>query len=191
MAEADQHIVNPRTGQEMTFVELSDELLRIDTINPPGAEREPRHVHPYQESGAEVMAGSLVFEVDGQESTLGVGDSISIPANTPHRFWVEGNEPAYFVQFFRPALQTASLFETFFVLAQQGKLNDKGFPGPMQLAVTVREFGAEIRPVRPPWFVLRALAALLGPLARRRGFRGRLLETDNPSPGTTTPGNSR
>ncbi len=174
MANVDQHIVNPRTGQEMTFIELSDELLRIDSINPPGPEREPLHVHPRQESGAEVIAGSLVFEVDGKESRLGVGDSISIPANTPHRFWAEGEEPAHSVQFFRPALDIASFFETFFALAQQGKLDKKGFPRPMQLALTVPEFGEEIRPVSPPWFVLRAFAALLGPFARRRGLRGRL-----------------
>jgi hypothetical protein len=38
----------------------------------------------------------------------------------------------------------------------------------------VPEFGDEIRPVSPPWPVLRAVAALLAPIARRRGYRPRL-----------------
>ena len=58
----------------MTFVEFRDELLRIDSVNPPTAEREPVHVHPKQESGAEVLSESLVFEVAGQQRRIGAGE---------------------------------------------------------------------------------------------------------------------
>jgi hypothetical protein len=72
MAYEGQQISNPRTGQRMTFVELREELLRIDSVNPNNAaEREPGHVHPKQESGAEVISGSLTFEVDGAQSRVG------------------------------------------------------------------------------------------------------------------------
>ncbi len=177
MAHKGQHIVNPRTGQEMTFVELTAELLRIESVNPSTSVREPLHVHPHQESGAEVSAGTLIFEVDGHESRLQAGDSIRVPANTPHRFWAEGDEPARSVQFFAPALDSAAFCETFFALAEQDKLDRKGMPSTLQLAVTVREFGEEIRPVTPPWWVLRTLSTVLGPVARWRGLRGRLTMT--------------
>jgi quercetin dioxygenase-like cupin family protein len=157
----------------MTFVELRDELLRVDSVNPPTAEREPVHVHPRQASGAEVVSGSLVFEVAGEQRRLGAGDEIRVPPNTPHRFWNEGTEEARSIQFFEPALDIASFFETMFALAQQGKLDRKGMPHPLQLAVMVPEFGDEIRPASPPWPVLRSLTALLGPLARMRGYAGR------------------
>ena len=121
MPHEGQEISNPRTGQRMTFVELRDELLRIDSVNPPTAEREPVHTHPQQESGAEVLSGSLVFEVAGEQRRLGAGETISVPANTPHRFWNDGNEEARSIQFFRPALDIASFFETMFALAQQDK----------------------------------------------------------------------
>jgi hypothetical protein len=170
-----QEIVNPRTGQRMTFIELNDELLRIDSVNPRNLdEREPGHVHPKQESGATVISGSLVFEVKGKERRVEPGESISIPPDTPHRFWNEGDEDAHSVQFFKPALDIASFFETFFALAQQGKLDAKGMPGTLQLAVMVPEFGDELRPLSPPWPVLRALTALLAPIARARGFSGRI-----------------
>ena len=174
MAHEGQQISNPRTGQRMTFVELRAELLRTDTVNPPSAEREPVHVHPKQESGAEVVSGSLVFEVAGERRRSGAGDTIRVPANTPHRFWNDGSEDARSIQFFRPALDIAAFFETLFTLAQQGKLDEKGMPRPLQLAVMVPEFGEEIRPVTPPWPILRVLTAILGPIARLRGYRGRL-----------------
>jgi len=175
MAHEGQQISNPRTGQKMTFVELREDLLRIDGINPNNsAEREPAHVHPNQESGAEVVSGNLVFEVDGKRRDVGPGESISIPPNTPHRFWNEGAEDAHSIQFFKPALDIASFFETFFALAQQGKLDAKGMPRPLQLAVMVPEFGDEIRPLSPPWPVLRGLTAILAPIGRARGYRGRI-----------------
>jgi quercetin dioxygenase-like cupin family protein len=174
MARAGQQISNPRTGQTMTFLETGEELLRIDTVNPPSDEREPLHVHPRQESGAELISGSLVFEVDGVQTKLAPGDSISIPANAPHRFWNDGDEDARSTGYFRPALATADFFETLFALAAADKLDAKGMPRPLQLAVMVPEFEEEIRPLSPPWPVLKAAAAVLAPLARARGYRARV-----------------
>lgn len=174
MARVGQQISNPRTGQKMTFLEMQADLLRIDTVNPVTDEREPLHVHPVQESGAELISGSLVFEVDGVERKLAPGDSISIPANAPHRFWNDGDQPAHWIGYFRPALATADFFETLFALAAAGKLDAKGMPRPLQLAAMVPEFENEIRPLSPPWPVLRAAAVVLAPLARARGYRARV-----------------
>lgn len=174
MARQGQQISNPRTGQVMTFLEMRDDLLRIDTVNPITDQREPLHVHPRQESGAELIAGSLVFEVDGVRRKLAPGDSISIPADTRHRFWNDGDEDAHAIQYFRPARATADFFETLFALAAADKLDAKGMPRPLQLAVMVPEFENEIRPVSPPWPVLRAVAVVLAPLARVRGYRARV-----------------
>jgi quercetin dioxygenase-like cupin family protein len=169
-----ERISNPRTGQSMTFIEVREDLLRIETVNPPSDDREPLHVHPCQESGAEVLSGSLVFEVDGTCTTLAPGESISIPANAPHRFWSGGNDDARAIQYFRPALAIGDFFETLFALAAADKLDARGMPRPLQLAVMVPEFGREIRPVGIPWPLLRSLALLLRPVARARGHRSRM-----------------
>ncbi len=174
MARGGQTIRNPRTGQVMTFVAMTPEELRISSVNLPGDSLEPVHIHPRQESGAEVISGHLVFEVDGKERRLGPGDSITIPPGTPHRFRAEGNEPANSEQFFRPALDIASFFETFFALAQRDELDSKGMPDLLQLAVMVPEFSDEIRTVSPPWFITRAVTSLLRPVARARGKQARL-----------------
>jgi hypothetical protein len=158
----------------MTFLEMREDLLRIDSVNPVSEEREPLHVHPRQESGVELLSGSLIFEVDGVQRKLAPGESISIAANVPHRFWNDGDQDARSIGYFRPALATAEFFETLFALAATDKLDAKGMPRPLQLAAMVPEFEDEIRPLTPPWPVLRAVAVVLGPIARARGYRARI-----------------
>jgi quercetin dioxygenase-like cupin family protein len=175
MARTGDEIVNPRTGQRMVFLETGRETggrsLRIDTFNPPTGVPEPEHVHPFQESGAQVLSGSLRFRVDGEERSVAAGDSITIPANTPHNFWNDGEAVAHAVQWFRPALKTDRFFESFFGLAQDGKLNAEGLPPLFQLAVMVPHFGDEIRLTKPPWILQRALLGALTPVGRMLGYR--------------------
>jgi mannose-6-phosphate isomerase-like protein (cupin superfamily) len=169
-----QTFVNARTGQRMTFVELRDETLRIDTVNPPAPVREPVHLHPRQESRAEVQSGALVFEIEGEQRTVGPGESVTIDAGVRHRFWNEGVGDAHAIQTFKPALDIASFFETFAALAAQGKLDAKGMPSPLQLAVMLPVFADEIRVPNPPWPLQRAFAAVAGPVARARGYQARI-----------------
>lgn len=175
MARAGDEIVNPRTGQRMVFLETASETngeqVRIDTYNPPTGVAEPEHVHPFQESGAEVISGSLRFRVGGQERLVKAGEIITITANTPHNFWNDGEEEAHFIQWFRPALKTDRFFETFFGLAQDGKLNDKGLPSLLQMAVSVPYFGDGGRLTSPPWAVQRVIFAVLAPVGKLLGFR--------------------
>jgi mannose-6-phosphate isomerase-like protein (cupin superfamily) len=165
-------IVNPRTGQQMTFVTDSPELLEIDSLSPPSKTPEPEHVHPLQESGCRVTAGVLRFQIAGEERIVAAGESITIPANTPHFFANDGPEDARAIGWFRPALNTRAFFETLFALAQDGKLDDKGMPSLLQIAVMIPVFAAAIRPTSPPWAVQRAASIVLGPAARARGYRG-------------------
>jgi quercetin dioxygenase-like cupin family protein len=158
----------------MTFISQSQDELRIDSINPPNGVREPRHVHPLQESGCEVLSGVLVWEVAGVRRSVAAGEAITVPANTPHSFWNEGPDDAHTIQFLRPALNAADFFATLFELACRDELDSRGVPKPLALATMVTEFGDTIRPVRPPWPVLRAVATALGPIAKARGYHAGL-----------------
>jgi hypothetical protein len=175
MAKAGDEIVNPRTGQRMIFLETGQETggqsLRIDSYNPPSPPLELEHVHPFQESGAEVISGSLRFRIGGEERSVKAGESITIPANTPHHFWNDGEEEAHSIQSFRPALKIDRFFELYFGLAQDGKLNEEGSPSFWQTAVMVPYFGDEIRTPNPPWALQRALFGLLAPVGRMLGHR--------------------
>lgn len=175
MAGTRDTIENPRTGQQMIFrrtaADTGGTLLQIETINPPHGPAEPEHVHPAQESSAEVLAGVLHFRVRGEVRVVRAGEKIVIPSNTPHNFWNAGAENARAIQEFRPALRTEHFFETYFALARAGKLNERGMPSLLQLAVLLPAFGDEMRPTNPPWPILRGISWLLGPIARARGYQ--------------------
>lgn len=186
MAHRGQEITNPRSGQRMVFLETAADtggaLLRIDTFNPPSETREPEHVHPRQESGLKLVSGSLRLKMAGEERSPAAGESITIPAGTPHHFWNDGEEAAHSVQWFRPALRTEAFFESYFALAQDGKLDQNGMPNLLQLALSTPAFGNEIRVTRPPWLAQRLFAALLSPVARRRGYTAEYRRSQSPSP---------
>jgi quercetin dioxygenase-like cupin family protein len=172
MTVVDREIHNPRTGQRMRFIdndEPAGTLLRIETVNPPTATAEPEHVHPLQESSARVISGTLRFSLAGREHRLGPGETISIPAGTPHFFLNDGSEDAVAIQEFRPALNTAELFTTLFGLAERGKIDARGMPSLWTLVRLGPRFADEIRATSPPWPVQRVAFFLLGPIARLRG----------------------
>lgn len=180
MVQADRQVFNPYSGQRMRFLQTAADtggaLLQIETTNPPGP-ADPEHVHPKQESSAQVLAGTLHFRIDGRDHIVRVGETIVIPVNTPHCFWNEDDDEAIAIQEFRPALRTEEFFQTYFKLALDGKLDKRGMPSILQLAVLVPEFGDEIRPKTPPWPLLCGIAWLLGPIARVRGYRSTYAST--------------
>jgi quercetin dioxygenase-like cupin family protein len=173
VGHTDEEIHNPRTGQRMRFRQTADEtagaLLRIESVNPPTGVAEPEHIHPHQESRAEVVAGTLCFVVEGEERRLASGEAITIPAGTAHYFVNDGEEDAVSIQEFRPALRTADFFRTLFDLAERGKLDESGMPSLLTLALIGPRFANEIRATNPPWPVQRVAFALLAPIARLSG----------------------
>jgi len=84
IGQGDQ-ITNPRTGQVMIFLKTSTETngepLQIECFSPHTLEREPEHIHPFQENSFEIISGSCIFRLDGKEQVVGPGQSINIPAN--------------------------------------------------------------------------------------------------------------
>ncbi len=175
MAHADEQIVNPRTGQAMIFHKTARDtdsaLLRVETINPPHGPAEPEHVHPEQESSAEVFAGTLHFSIRGETRIVRTGEKIVIPPGTPHYFWNEGEEEARAIQEFRPALAIEDFFRTYVGLARDGKLNARGMPNILQTAVLTRAYWREIRVTSPPTPVQRIFTTLVEPLGRLRGYQ--------------------
>ena len=118
-----------------------------------------------------MLEGALGIVVAGRERRLGPGDSEVVPPGTPHRIFPVGDEPVRAVFESRPALRSEQLLETLFALGRDGKVDAKGNPSPLQLAVIGREFAEEGRPTRPPAAVQRVLLPPLAALGRLRGYR--------------------
>lgn len=177
-------IVNVRTGQKMTFLETWAETngtqLKVDCVSPPTLEREKAHIHPYQENRFTVVKGSLHFTINGQKHLATVGDIISIPKKIPHSFYNDGETDAHYIQEFFPALKIDSLFETFFLLAKEGKLNKSGTPNIFRAALILLNFEKEIRLSQPNWVLQKFTFKLLAPIARLMGYKAVHEEAEDP-----------
>ena len=174
MARTGQTLVNPASGERVTFrtiaAETNGELVAIDLELPPGG-RVPgfRHVHPRQEERFEVVGGNMRFRVRRRRILAGPGQVVIVPPGVPHDFANAGDEPALVRVEIRPALRMEQLFDTAVALAEEGRTMLKGIPTPLDLALFTREFEQEVQPAFPPPRLLRLALAPLAWLARRRG----------------------
>ena len=175
MIRAGDSIENPVTGERLVFkttsAETNGEYVLFDCYVKPSGFVAAAHVHPRQLERFEVLEGSLMFKVDGQELPTDAGDIVLVPAGRKHQFWNAGDEEARFECEVRPALDFEQLIETMFSLAQAGKTNRKGMPNPLRLAVIARAHFDTVRlPFPPAW--MQRLGLMLGaPLGRLLGYR--------------------
>jgi len=170
-----ESIDNPVTSEHIRFLKRSadtdGELLAFElTIGPHGFVAAP-HIHSAQEERFRVESGTVRFRVGSRESSATTGESLVVPPGTPHAWWNASDEPARVLVEFRPALDTESFFRQFFGLARDGKVNSRGLPRPLQLAVTALAFQREVRLARPPLLIQRVLFTPLALLGRLRGLR--------------------
>jgi mannose-6-phosphate isomerase-like protein (cupin superfamily) len=177
-------IENPVTGERITFLATSadtdGEAVVIETVVQPDGFVAAAHVHPNQEERFEILSGMLGLKVDGEEIVAGPGETSTVPAGTPHRFWNAGDDEVRFRCEVRPALQFEQLLETMFALAADGKTNRKGMPNPLRLAVIARAHFDVVRLPFPPAFVQRSGLALGAPLGRLFGYSPTYVRTAEP-----------
>ena len=172
-------IENPATGGRIEFrrtaAETGGEAVEFDYYLRPGgfAVGGIDHVHPHQEERFEVLEGDLGVRIDGDEWTATPGSRFAVLPETPHTVWNDGPDTMHAVVELRPALDVEAFFETVYGLARDGKTDERGLPGPLQLAVIAHAFRDEIYFAALPRRLQRAVAAALAPVGRRVGYRAR------------------
>jgi quercetin dioxygenase-like cupin family protein len=178
MARIGQILVNPASGERITFVhtaaETGGELVAIRLELPPGG-RVPGglHIHPLQEERFEVVEGTMRFRMRRRRIVAGPGEVVVVPPRVAHDFANAGAETAVLRVDIRPALQMEQLFETAVALAEEGRTMLNGIPKPLDLALFTREFEQEVQGASPPRWVQRLALAPLARIARRRGYDAR------------------
>jgi quercetin dioxygenase-like cupin family protein len=175
VATAGQILRNPVTGQDLVFrrttADTGGEVLEVESIWHKNADEPVEHFHPSQEEQFEVTAGRLGARVDGGDRVLSAGDTLTVPAGTPHAMWNASDGETRAIWETRPALKTERFFETAWGLADAGEVGKNGVPGPLQLAVMMREYDAEFRLTKPPRPLQVAVFAVLAPIGRLLGRR--------------------
>ena len=176
MSKAGDVIENPVTGERAVVrigtEQTGGELLVVDLYIRPGGAVMREHVHPAIEERFTVLRGRVGFRLSGRESTAEPGVRLIAPAGVPHDWWNASPEEALVRVEVRPAARFEAFILNAFGLAQDGRVNRRGMPNLLQLAVLAREFDDVIRFTRPPRVVQRLLFGLLAPLARLLGYRG-------------------
>jgi len=114
MPHEGQTVENAATGERITFVVISPELLVMDDLWPRPGHRAIEHAHPEMEERWEVVEGRAAFRIGDHERELGPGEWIVAPPGTPHRAWNPGDTPVRLRIEMRPALRWAEFTERLF-----------------------------------------------------------------------------
>jgi quercetin dioxygenase-like cupin family protein len=160
-------------AQRLEHVLVDVEVLVVDLELSADGRVPGAHVHPLQEERFEVMQGTLKFRKGMKTVTARPGDKVIVPSGTVHRFWNAGEATARVRVEVRPALRMEELFETAVSLAQDGRTLSSGMPDPLELALFMHEFEAEVRAPFAPAPLVRMVMTPLTWLARRRGLDSR------------------
>jgi len=130
MAHEGQTVENAATGERITFVSITDDLLVMDDVWPRPGHRAIEHVHPEMEERWTVIDGRAAFRIGAEELELNAGEWVIAPPGVPHLAWNPTDAPVRLRIEMRPALRWAEFTERLF----------RGDP-PAEL---LREFSREI-----------------------------------------------
>jgi mannose-6-phosphate isomerase-like protein (cupin superfamily) len=156
-------------GMEMRWeitrggADTAGELFEATNWLDPEMPGPPVHVHPTADDSFEVIEGALDVCIDGEWRTLRAGESATAPAGVPHTLRNATREPVRVVNVHRPALQFESFFREMHALIAEGKIKHLPPKEPRSAIYAAMLFGKypnEIRVVKPPNGVFRALAAV-------------------------------
>lgn len=168
---------NPVIGHWVTFLQTSaqtnGELLQIEygVMEPENEPTIPLHLHQKCEERFEVVAGQLGVILDGERRVLSVGEQKLIPPGTSHTFWNAGDGELRFITDVRPAGDLQTYWETVFGLAADGKVNAKGMPNLLQLAVVAPK--ADSYDPHVPVILTKLLIFVLGGIGRLLGYKAK------------------
>src|SRR5215203_538062 len=178
MAKAGDTLESPLSGARIVFLktarDTSGELLQLDDVMKGDGRVPIEHVHPHMEERFEILSGTARLSMRGQERDVGAGETVVVPAGTPHVWGNPNEDEVHLILELRPALRMEEWFETFFGLQKDGKVNPKsGLPNALQWAVISREYEDEIYLASPPLLVQRVRFGLLATIGKVLGYKAR------------------
>jgi quercetin dioxygenase-like cupin family protein len=164
---------NPVTGERVVVLtdarEHPEQVLVSHLFIRPGGRVAAAHVHPTVDERFLVLGGEVGFLIGGRTRTLGAGQGASVAAGVVHDWWQVGETVAEVLVEVIPGVRFSEMVGSMFGLARDGKVNAKGLPDPLQLAVMGHEYGDVIRFTKPPAIVQKLTIPPLAALGRRRG----------------------
>jgi mannose-6-phosphate isomerase-like protein (cupin superfamily) len=141
--------------------DTSGELFESKNWVDSGEPGPPVHVHPNEEESFEVIEGVLDVFLDGKWSSVGTGETATVPAGLPHTLRNSTDEPLTIFTRFRPAGSSEAFHWDLHRLIQEGKIKRLPPKDPRSAIYAAMLFGKYpdwVRTTKPPNGVFRALA---------------------------------
>jgi quercetin dioxygenase-like cupin family protein len=166
---------NPVTGEKSILLtdprDRPDRVLVSDLHVAPGGRVVAPHWHPSLEERFLILKGKVGFHLDGEETVLGPGEHATVKRNVIHDWWQVGDEPAEAIVEVAPGVRFLEMVASLFGLARDGKVDEKGMPDPLQLAVMGHEYSDTVVFTKPPALVRKTVLPVLAAVGRARGRR--------------------
>lgn len=170
-----QVLENPATGERVVMLTdpetHPDRVLVAHLHVEPGGRVAAAHSHPSITERFHVLQGEVGFLLGDRRTTLGAGQEAVVPAGTVHDWWQTGEEVAQVIVEVDPGDRFVEMVGTMFGLARDGKVDRRGLPHPLQLAVTAHAYRDVMVLASPPAWVQGLAFGILAPLGRTLGRR--------------------
>jgi quercetin dioxygenase-like cupin family protein len=149
MSKAGDFFQNPVTGEAAMVrfgtEESGGDLLVADLYIAPGGAVMGEHYHPGIEERFTLIRGKLGVRLSGFAIEAKPGVMLLVPPGVAHDWWNAGDEDALVRVEIRPAARFEIMILNAFGLAQDGRVDRKGMPNFLQMAVFAREFSDVVR----------------------------------------------
>jgi len=176
---------NPKQGQRVRFLTLPGETggrgFTLEYVYRPftGETAVPAHIHTTATETFDILSGEAKYRIGNKEGSARKGDRIVMPASVAHVYpWSVSAEELHVRQtteLEQPdsagLLASLQALVTLFGLATAGKVNDKGLPNLLQLAVLIRSTMPATYIAGIPITVQRMLFGALARLGQAVGYR--------------------
>lgn len=175
MAYRGKKINNPAAKMSIHFLQTKQdtngELLEMEATYQPHSAEPVMHYHPYQEEEFAIIEGQLTVVLQGIKKVFQAGETLYVARGAAHAMWNNSDHKTVVNWKVRPAMNTEHLLETTAGLAIDGKVNKKGVPGILQVALIAKKFSNVFRLAKPAFVVQAVLFRLLSLVAIVAGFR--------------------
>lgn len=176
MAYRGKKINNPAAKMSIHFLQTrqdtNGELLEMEATYQPHSAEPVMHYHPYQEEDFTILEGELTVILRGTKKVFKAGETLHVARGAAHAMWNNSDKETIVNWKVRPAMNTEHLLETTAGLAADGKVNKKGVPGILQVALMANKFSKVFRLAKPAFIIQKIVFALLSPFAYLAGLQG-------------------
>lgn len=179
-------LADPVTGERIVFRKRSrdtaGELLEVTLYSSPTGFVPSAHLHPNQEERLEIRGAPMTIRIGDDERIYEPGEVAIVPPGVPHVVFNPTDQHITALMQFRPALDTETMFETYFGLAKDGKVGKGGLGNMVHLLVLARSYRREMQVPPPGQRLVGPLSMVVAPLARAFGYRARYDRYSGPAP---------